>query len=181
MTPWAPAATGDGSPYGNLDDSKCKEEFSLAFTHAIATAARCVAEPHRVDVERVDVLIKQEASHTKYTDARVEVQLKCTSQNVLHEDGIHWPLTKDHYDHLRDPNSFTPQILVVVLVPDTLTKWTTHNEDHLLLHQRALWLSLRDSPEITTASKTVVLPRNQIFNVEQLLAMLQRIGNGGHP
>jgi hypothetical protein len=181
-TVWGPTHTPDGVPYGTLHETAVKQEFSLAYAHAVSAAARCTFEPVRVDVERVDFVIRQVANHLQHTNAMVDVQIKCTSQDVLKEDGVHWPLDIAHYDDLRDPKVYTPKILVVVVVPDEFLEWFEHAPEQAVLRHGAYWTSLRGMPESTNAAKkTVVLPRDQVFDVPALLGILKRVGDGDLP
>lgn len=134
-----------------------------------------------VDIERVDYTVRQVARHRTYSSAQVDVQMKCTSQDVLQSDGVHWPLTRDHYDRLRDTETYNHKILVVLVVPENLLEWVRTEPGHMLAQGHAYWVCLEDAPPVTTQSKTVVLPQSQVFNVEQLLGILQRVGNGGKP
>jgi hypothetical protein len=174
---WTPS----GAPYGTLHSTDCKEKFSLAFTHAITAAARCTISDLKSDVERIDYTVRQSATHRKYSSAQVDVQMKCTEQDVLRDDGVHWPLSRDHYDWLRDPKTYNRKILVVLLVPRRLEDWLQSNTDGMLLRRTAYWVCLEGADPIQTQSTTVLLPKANVFNVEQLLEILQRVGDGGKP
>lgn len=178
---WETRHTATGAPYGSLHESECKQQISLAFTHAIITAARCTVVDLKVDVERVDYTVRQVAQHTVYSSAQIDVQMKCTSQDVLKSDGVHWTLSRDHYDKLRDPNTYNRKILVVLVVPKKFDDWVKVEKDQMLLAGAAYWICLEGEPAVDTDSKTVVLPKSNIFNVDQLLDILQRVGDGGKP
>jgi hypothetical protein len=135
----------------------------------------------KVDIERVDYTVRQVAQHLKYTSAQVDVQMKCTSQDVLKDDGVHWSLSADHYDRLRDTATYNHKILVVLVVPDNIHDWIREEPEYMLMRGKAHWLCLEGSAAVTTASTTVVLPSANVFNVEQLLGILQRVGDGGKP
>ncbi|MEO3862219.1 DUF4365 domain-containing protein [Acrocarpospora sp. B8E8] len=178
---WGELWTSAGAPYGSLHASKCKEQFSLAFTHAITAASRCKISDLRVDDERVDYTMRQVANHRRFSSSTVDVQMKCTEQDVLRDDGVHWSLDRSHYDALRDLRTYNRKILVVLLVPHRLDRWLETQEEGMLLRKTAYWVCLEGHEPIETASKTVVLPRVNVFNVEQLLGILQRVGDGGQP
>lgn len=173
--------TSDGSPFGSLHRAECKQQFSFAATHAIVTAARCTAQNIQVDVDCIDFTIRQAARHLRYSNSMIDVQLKCTDQDVLKDDGIHWQLDKKHYDKLRDPESIVRKILVVQLVPKNLDEWLVSHEEGMLLRAEAYWACIEGAPSIDTDSKTILLPSANRFNVGQLLAMLKRVGDGGAP
>ncbi|GLX96122.1 DUF4365 domain-containing protein [Herbidospora sp. NBRC 101105] len=179
--PWDELRTPQGAPYGTMHMTHCKEQFSLAFVHAITAAARCKISDLRVDDERVDFTVRQTANHRVYSSAVVDVQMKCTEQDVLKDDGVHWRLSRDHYDALRDPHTYNRKILVVLLVPSRLGEWLEVSDEGMLLRRSAYWTCLEGGASIDTDSKTVVLPRERVFTVGQLLAILQRVGDGGAP
>ena len=92
------------------------------------------------------------------------------------------PLKIKNYDELRPADFLVPRILIVVVVPDSLTDWLNHSEVELAMRRCGYWLSLLGMPATTnTASVTVHLPRIKQFTVVELQAMMQRIGSGGHP
>jgi hypothetical protein len=99
---WPAMWTPSGIPYGSLHATECIQAFSIAFTYAIAAAARCTISELRSDVETVDYTVRQVGDHRHYSSSMVDVQMKCTSQNVLREDGVHFPLKRRHYDALYD-------------------------------------------------------------------------------
>lgn len=179
--PWGPTHLPDGTPYGRLHETECKQQFSLAYAHAVTSMARCTMENIRVDVERVDFVVRQVAGHDQYDDAQVQVQMKCTSQDVMKADGVHWSLDLAHYDSLRAERTYVPKILVVLIVPTKFQQWMDHTHERAILRQGAYWASLRGAPEIDTDTKTVTLPKGNTFDVPGLLSMLKRIGDGGYP
>lgn len=169
-------------PYGSLPESACKEQISVAYLHAVTAAARCSLEILSVDYEGVDATVRQEADHLMFTNAQVDVQLKCTSQeHVLKADHLAFRLERAHYDKLRDQKTLTPRILAVMVVPADLDEWLEQSQEHLLVRRCAYWVCLQGDPEVTTDTVTVKLRRSHILDVGQLLGILQRIGNGGRP
>ncbi|MEV4062199.1 DUF4365 domain-containing protein [Nonomuraea dietziae] len=176
---WGLVRTSAGIPYGTLHQTECKQQFSLAFTHAITAAARCTIADLRVDVERIDYTVRQSATHRKYTSSQVDVQMKCTDQDVLRDDGLHWSLSRDHYDWLRDPKTYNRKILVVLHVPRLLQDWLQIEEEGMLLRKVAYWVCLEGAEPVDTKTTTVVLPRTNVFSVPSLLGILQKVGDGG--
>ncbi|NEE03898.1 DUF4365 domain-containing protein [Phytoactinopolyspora halotolerans] len=171
-----------GLPYGTLDPNECRQQISIAYAHAVATAARCTLETIRVDYETVDVQVRQKASHAVYDHTPLDIQLKCTSRDILRDGHISYPLEVKYYDELRSIKRYNPAILVVLLVPEGLGEWLIQDEEHLRLHKGAYWTSLRSEPATSNRSSvTIRIPKTQIFSVEQLLGILSRIGNGGVP
>ncbi len=107
--------------------------------------------------------------------------MKCTEQDVLKDDGVHWQLSIDHYDWLRDPDTYNHKILVVLMVPTMLEEWVELSDAGMLLRKAAHWVCLEGAEPVNANFKTVLLPKANVFSVEQLLEMLQRVGDGGKP
>lgn len=176
-----PTVHASGLPYGQLAANNCREQLSIAYAHAVTTAARCTLEDIKVDYQTVDAVIRQTADHAVYDVAAIDVQLKATSQDILKEGHLAYSLETKYYDALRSPRRMNPVILVVMLLPAGLDQWIVQDEDHLRLHRSAYWISLRDMPPVQTESTTIHIPRSQKFDVEQLLGILSRVGDGGYP
>lgn len=172
--------TPAGAPYGNLTSGHTKEQYSIAFVHALATRARCKIQNLDVDDEHVDLTIRQKADHLHFSRVAVDVQMKCTSQDVIRQDGLHFSMLRDHYDGLR-ARGILKKILVVLAVDEEFDDWMAIKPDELLMRGSAYWMGMDGLPPITTSSTTLILPDKNRFNAEQLLDMLARIGNGGAP
>lgn len=172
-----------GLPYGTLYDSKCKEQFSIAYVHAIATAARCKLEEIVVDDESVDATIRQVATHVMLDYVNLDIQLKCTSQAVERDEYIAWPLRKKNYLDLASTRRGAPIILIVLQVPKKFEDWLLQDDKSLTLAKSAYWTSIRGFPDLPEGQtqETVKLPKTQPFNVEHLLDILARVGDGGVP
>ena len=68
--------------------------------------------------------------------------------------------------------------MVVVLVPDKVEDWLQQSEIELCLKRCAYWVSLRGQPQTTNQTTvTVYLPRTNIFSVDALKTLMQRIAN----
>ena len=87
-----------------------------------------------------------------------------------------------NYDDLRPTDVLVPRILIVVLVPGSLTDWLNHSEQELAMRNCGYWLSLRGEPATNnTTNVTVNIPRASQFRVAELERIMQRIGSGQNP
>jgi hypothetical protein len=172
-----------GTPYGSMYPSQCKEQFSIAYIHAITTAARCKLENIEVDDESIDATIKQVAKHAEIDFVSLDVQLNCTSQAVERQGYVAWPLGNKNYSELITERRTGHIILIVLQVPEYFGDWLLQDEGGLTMVKSAYWVSIRGLPELPhgQTTKTVKLPKIQPFNVEQLLGILSRVGDGGAP
>lgn len=110
---------------------------------------------------------------------RLELQLKCTSTDILDGRRARFPLPIKNYNDLRI-SSLVPRILVVVLVPKSLDDWLRHSETEMCLRRCGYWVSLREQPETQNLTAvTVELPRSNQFTVESITSVMNRISQGG--
>ena len=166
-----------------MDLNQQKAQFSLAYVHALSAAAGAKVSHWFVDDESVDITVGMAGGDGTVRSPRLDLQLKCTEQDFLRSDGIHFPLKRKNYDDLRDSEIMVPKVLVVLMVPDNLAAWiTTTPEERLCLHHFAWWMNLAgadERPDVDTP--TVVLPRGQLFHVEALRDMLTKVGRKERP
>lgn len=167
---------------GTMDLSMCKEQFSRAYVRAVASVAGYNVYQFDVDDDSIDLGIAGRGARGTNRSPRLELQVKCTSQDVLTDGYVTFPLKRKNYDDLVGDNVDVPRILVVVVVPDNIEDWLTHSEDSLVMKRCGYWLSLRAYPETTnTTSVTVKIPRAQVLTVESLRAIMDTISGRGAP
>ncbi len=158
-----------------------KEEFSYAYISAIASVAEYSFQiaPRPLDLVGVDVTIAGLVSPGSRRRTRLDLQLKCTSQDLMDKEYVRFPLEIKNYDELRNDNpDDDPLLLVVVLVPDKVEDWLQQSETELCLRRCAYWISLRGQPQSTNQTTvTVYVPRISIFSVDALNTLMQRIAN----
>lgn len=159
-----------------------KEEFSYAYISAVASVAGYSFQiaPRPLDLVGVDVTITGLVSPGSRRRTRLDLQLKCTSQDLLDNEGIRYPLEIKNYNELRNTNlDDDPLLLVVVLVPEKVEDWLQQTETELCLKRCAYWVSLRGQASSTNQSNvTVYLPRQNVFSVDALKTLMQRIAAG---
>lgn len=159
-----------------------KEEFSYAYISAVASVAgysfQIASRP--LDLVGVDVTITGLVSPGSRRRTRLDLQLKCTSKDLLDNEGIRYPLEIKNYNELRNTNlDDDPLLLVVVLVPEKVEDWLQQTETELCLKHCAYWVSLRGQASSTNQSNvTVYLPRQNVFSVDALKTLMQRIAAG---
>lgn len=113
----------------------------------------------------------------------MELQLKCTGRDDRDGGPLAFELKRKNYDDLIPANFGVPRILVVVFIPEGDTGWLSQTHEELVMRHSGYWVSLRGldelPPEQTT--KTVHIPKNQVFAVDQLQAMMDRCAQGDLP
>ncbi|HEX8440326.1 DUF4365 domain-containing protein [Archangium sp.] len=158
-----------------------KQEFSIAYVHAVCATAGFAMQPTRVDNDSIDVKISADRTFHRSAPG-LDLQLKCTADFKLRETEFSFRLPIKNYDDLRDPIVWTPRLLVVVCVPDPCGQWLQQTEEAALLKHCGYWLSLRGAPNPEDSEQekiTVHIQRNNIFSVEALTRIMHTIGMRG--
>ena len=165
-----------------MDISQKKEQFSIAYVKAVASVADYSTFKHNVDDDSIDIGFAQRGGNGTIRSPRLEAQLKCTARNIIDDEKISYPLEIKNYNDLRVGDTLVPRILIVVLVPDSEDEWLQQSEEELVMHKCGYWISLRDKPATENENTiTVHLPRTQIFDVEALNKIMDRISQGELP
>jgi hypothetical protein len=165
-----------------MDINQQKEQFSQAYVRAVATVAGFSIFDPTVDDDSVDISIAQKGGKGSIRSPRVDLQLKCTSRDLLREGEINFPLPIKNYDDLRPENVQVPRILVIVIVPDDVNTWIEQSEEKLSMHHCGYWRSLRGLPDSANDTNvTVPIPTSQPFTVGELRDMMGRVSVGGVP
>ena len=159
-----------------------KEEYSYAYISAVASTAGYSFQiaPRPLDLVGVDVTITGIVSPGSRRRTRLDLQLKCTSQDILDDDGIRFPLEIKNYNELRNINpDDDPLLLIIILVPEKVEDWLQQSETELCMKRCAYWMSLRGQPERNNQTTvTVYIPRTNVFTVDALRTLMQQIANG---
>lgn len=165
-----------------MDTNIQKEEFSYAYIYAYASAAGYTFQlsTRSVDISGIDASIASITTDEAFYEPRLYLQIKSTSREVLSNDQIRYTLRIKNYNELRKEKTLAPRILVVVLIPDNPYSWVQQSETELCLRNCAYWISPRGMPETqNTDNITLYLPRQQIFTIDALKTLMQRIETGG--
>jgi hypothetical protein len=163
-----------------MDENKQKEEFNYAYVCALAAHAGLNRGHFSVDDDSIDIMFQGRGYvGSPIRNPQIQIQLKCTSQNLVAGDVIRFPLSRKNYDDLRGEDVITPRYLVVLLVPEDKSRWVQHNDDHLALFNLCYWLSLRNAePTDNAVSITVEVPLVQRLTTDALYQMMQRASLG---
>ena len=157
-----------------LNVNSMKERFSLAYIEAIAShAGYHIVEP-RLDPDSVDGILMGDSG----SRPRIDFQAKATSRDVLRETHLIFPLPVKNYNDLR-ADSRNPRILIVVLMPNDISRWISQTRDELCLRHCAFWISLDRGPATrNTHSVTVRIPVANMFSSDQLTELMEKAERG---
>jgi hypothetical protein len=164
-----------------MDEQRQKEEFQYAYVCALAAHAGLNRGEFRVDDDSIDITFQAKGGFGpgRRRSPMIQVQLKCSSQNLITADVIKFPLKIKNYNELRGDEFVVPRYLAVLLVPDDLAQWIAHNDDHIALFKSCHWLSLRHyGPTENESSVTVDVPLAQRLTTATLWQMMERASEG---
>jgi hypothetical protein len=176
------AGSGSAVPASGLPLSEMKQQFSLAYVRLVVAAAGCSVKSHSTDYDGVDITIASSADWETFWGPEFELQVKCTSQErVVREDVIAWQMDARPFRKLTNPKRFCPAYLGVLLVPGDPETWLDQDEARLITKSRMYWQRAAELGELRpdAATKTVHLPRSNLFDVAQLHGIMKSIGDGG--
>jgi hypothetical protein len=161
-------------------DNIQKEEFSTAYVHAIAALAKCNVGHWNIDGDSVDISLRASVHDGRQTIyPQLDIQLKCTSEDIFYNDGIHFPLKIKNYDDLR-AKVINQRLLIVVCVPECDTNWAEQDSEKLSLKKCAYWLPPSKFPDSDNKISVIVkIPYENIFSAENLIKSMKIIADGG--
>lgn len=164
-----------------MDLNAQKEQFSRAYVLAVAAVAGYATYTPSVDDDSIDLGIARKGGGATVRSPGLEIQLKCTAAAAAWPV-IRFPLQRKNYDDLRDMRVLVPRILTVVLVPDDPGAWLAQSDQEMAMRRCGYWLSVRGMPDTENSiSVTVEIPRAQMFSVDSLRRMMDRISQGELP
>ena len=114
----------------------------------------------------------------RYVDSgfKLDIQAKSTLDSVLTGAHVLYDLKVHAYEDLRDLEVGCPRILVLMLLPSDEAEWTSQTEDFILLRQCAYWCSLKGAAATDNRqSVRVSIPRTNVFSIEALLQLMDKI------
>jgi hypothetical protein len=153
-----------------------QERFGDAFLLAVASVAGCACAKPETDNDSIDWTLSCRLPRRP----KIDVQVKTVSLDGEIPDRIAYPLKKKNYDDLIVTDLLSPRVLVLVAVPSEIDSWLSLSREELILRRSAYWLSLTGLPESDNkATVTVHVPSRQMFTVEGLCEMMQKINKEG--
>lgn len=159
-----------------------QEELSYAYVHAVASRAGFGCDRPNKDRDSSDVTISAYAKlapESIFNSPKLDIQLKATASELTVNNHNQFPLSisKKNYDDLRRPNH-VPKLLVLFIMPSDAAEWLINNQDALIARRCCYWCNLTGLPDVDTESRTVYVPRLNIFSPEALNQLLTIISRG---
>jgi hypothetical protein len=106
----------------------------------------------------------------------LDVQAKSTAGPNISGSKLVFDLPVKNYDDLREPAPGCPRILVLLVVPNAVSQWTTQTEDQLALRYCAYWASLLGmAPMPNRRTVRITIPRANVFSAQALQRLMERV------
>ena len=152
-----------------------EEALSRVYVQAVAARSGYVTASYDLDRDGIDLQIGAGGEMRP----KLDLQLKATVGLGKPKDGcFRFQLRRRNYDLLREETQ-TPRLLVVLDLPEDKHQWMTVTADELVLRHGAYWLNLKGCEETTNRSSvTVKVPRENLFDVEGLRALMEQSRKG---
>lgn len=164
-----------------MDENEQKQQLSIAYLHAVASAAGYSCYLPSIDDDSIDRAVVARGKVKGLLESpRIDVQLKSVVRNALKEkeDAFSYRLKKKNYDDLRAV-PMVPRLLVVLLLPREPSAWVEVSHQQMLSRYAAYYLSLSGMPEKANVnSVTVNLPRHNLFSPAHLRRLMEQASQG---
>ena len=162
-----------------MDISAKKEEFSRAYVKCIAAQVGLRHSTDSVDDDSIDLTLKGAGYSGLVRNPQIEIQLKCSSQNLIKDGVLKYPLSLKNYNDLRGEDITTPRYLMVLTVPEESSGWVQYIDNSLILSHTCYWASLRFLPATSNeTSVTVDIPTEQMLTVDSLAKLMEMASVG---
>lgn len=162
-----------------MDENERKQQLSVAYLHAVASAAGFACQAPGVDEDSVDrTIVARGWLHAKSVlrSPKIDVQLKSIAREPLRveERSFTFRLNKKNYDDLRH-RAMVPRLLVVLLFPRDPRQWIEQDDERMLSRYAAYYHSLFGWAEAVQRGKVPVeLFRKNLLAVDNLRRLMAR-------
>jgi len=160
-----------------------QEALCRAYVQAVAALAGVGTsrpEPdYGIDLS-LRVIQQQDNVHQ---DARVQLdlQLRSTTRANVTDTQVSYDLDVRTHEYLRQ-RSRIHCILVLLVLPEDEGQWLSQSVEELTVRHCAYWISLEGAePTTATSSIRIAIPRTQVFSVQTVRAMMNRLIQGEEP
>ena len=176
--------TVNSEEYANvLTRNHRQEALGRAYVQAVAALAGVGTSVPTPDYG-IDLSLRLiERVGVQHQDAGVQLdlQLRSTTRANVSETQLKYDLDVRTYEYLRAIPP-VPRILVVLVLPDDETHWLSQSLDELVVWHCAYWLSLQGTnPASVTSSIRILIPQTQVFSVQAVQALMNRLAQGELP
>jgi hypothetical protein len=157
-----------------------QEALCRAYVHAVAALAG-VGTSVPIPDYGVDLSLRNiERRGNRRFDGRLQLdlQLRSTTLADVTVTRIGYDLDVQTYDFLREASPICC-LLIVLVLPEDETLWLSQSPEELVVRHCAYWHSLRGAAPITaTSSIRIAIPPSQVFSVQAVREIMDRLNEG---
>ena len=155
--------------------SRTQEELSWAVVRAVAAQAGVNLDRLDIDDHGIDGTLRRYGSGY----VPIDFQLKSTTAYFERDGRIVYDLDVHNYNVLVTDDS-APRILILFVMPSDREDWLSQTPEQLCLRRCAYWISLMGrEPSMNTGTVRVELPMDDVFSVEGLPGVFERLARPG--
>ncbi len=160
-----------------LDVRNHQGKFGADYIRVLASAAGLVWSADDVDLDGVDLCIKQPGRTPVGFSPRIEVQVKTVSTLEVRKGLVNFDgLDLVQFGKLAGPQFLVPRYLFIVHVPREITQFADLSTSGLLLRHIGYYISLRDRPPVPDPDRAkhvrVKIPVSNVLTVASLRALV---------
>lgn len=160
-----------------------QEALCRAYVQAVAALAGVGTSKPDPDYG-IDLSLRNiERRGSRRMDGRLQLdlQLRSTTRGNVSETIVSYDLDVRTHEFLRE-KSLIRCVLIVLVLPDDETIWLSQSPDELIVRHCVYWISLRGvEPAMATSSVRIAIPRVQVFSVQAVRAIMDRLQQGEEP
>jgi hypothetical protein len=164
-----------------LTENHIKEGLSRAFILAVAHRAglNCAFQAFDYGLDGTFRDVKVVGKRRVESGLSIDFQAKASENCTVDDDFVTYDLEAKSHKDLVDATVGAPRILIVLALPEDKSKWLEVTSEALTLRRSAFWMSLRgQTPTTNKTSQVVKIPRAQVFDVEAVKALFERVRTG---
>ncbi len=153
-----------------MDDNTKKEEFSYAYVKLLASVSGfIVTDANRaLDNAGIDITIRAPGIIKGIFSPGIDAQVKCTSQDVVKDTFIKYPLPVKNYRRLIGKSAVS-QILIIVVVPKDLSNVINILQNETFVKSCAYWTSLKGRQDTSNDETiTIEIPKENVLTSQVL-------------
>lgn len=164
-----------------IPSSHMKEQLQFSYVNAVVarSGAKCTPPPsdYGMDVIISEVKILPDGSFTD-TSFLFHGQLKATTRCKIRNDYVVYDLDVKTYNKLVQWEGNAPAILIVFKLPKNEQEWLNLDEDVLCMRNCCYWMRLEGKVSTNVSSKTIKIPREQVFDPQAVTYLLDQVRQG---
>lgn len=157
------------------------EQLHNAYVTAVSAIGGATFDPPKQDYGidgRISEVRRFPDGTYQATNWLFNCQLKATTDFRIRDDIITYEMEVDAYNRFVTNKGGVSRILIVYCLPKEWENWLCINEEELILKHCCYWIALSGEPSENSRSKTIYIPRKNLFTPEAVQNIILLIKSG---